>query len=161
MEIPISLKDCFGGEASGFTPWLQKHSQIIQDITDNKNIKIYKREVKVDSYYLDLMFRDNNKIIVVENQYGQSNHDHLGKCIVYSSLVNANKTIWIAETFSNEYYKILDSLTTDLILCSVSLETYQAETIKMRIEVYSKQTKKQLIYILDRNKDVIHKIVVR
>lgn len=154
----ISLKDYFGGEATGFTPWLQNHSQIIKDILKNENITLYKREMKVDSYYLDLLYRDGNELFVVENQYGESDHDHLGKCIVYSSLVNAKKTIWIAEEFSNEYDKIFQSLNIDLILCSVTLEIIDIDTVMLKFYISSKDGIRQQIYKLNKDKEIVHTI---
>lgn len=153
----ISLKDYFGGEASGFTPWLAKHEQVIRDIVEVE-VELYKREAKVDSYYIDLMFRNGKDVYVVENQYGESNHDHLGKCVVYSSLVNAKKTVWIAEGFSNEYQKIFNSLNIDLILCSVCMEKINEDYVQMKCYIFSKKGMRQIIYKLDKDKNIVSKV---
>ena len=157
MESRISLKDFFGNEATGFTPWLQHHCVIIQDILNDSDICFYKREAKVDDFYIDLMFHKNKEVYVVENQYGESNHDHLGKCIVYSALTNAKKTVWIAEKILAEHQKILDKLTIDLYLCEISLKKIGEKT-EMKIYCYSRNKFKQLIYILDKNKEIIRRI---
>lgn len=157
MDNLISLKDYFGGEASGFTPWLAEHEQIVKDIIE-ADAQLYKKEAKVDSYYIDLMFRSGKDIYVVENQYGESNHDHLGKCIVYSSLVGAKKTVWIAEEFSNEYQKIFTSLNIDLILCSVCMEKINEDYVLMKCYILSKKGMRQIIYKLDNDKNVIKTI---
>lgn len=159
MGTPISLKEYFGGEATGFTPWLQNHPQVIIDITNNSNLELYKREFKVDSYFIDLLFRDKNDIYVIENQYGLSNHEHLGKCIVYSTLVNAKKTIWITEGISDEFHKIFKSLNIDLVICSVHLEKITNDTSIMQIYVYS-DSFKQIIYKLNKDKNIVYTRII-
>ena len=157
MEKTTSLKEYFGGESTGFTPWLEKHPEIIQDILGSKNATVYKREAKVDKFYIDLLFRDGLKTYVVENQYGESNHDHLGKCIVYSTLINSDKTIWIAEHFSEEYYKILKNINIDLCLAMVQLEQVD-DYVAMKIYCHYKDgSTKQIIYKLN-DREIIGKI---
>ncbi len=159
METHISLKDFFGGEATGFTPWLQKHPKIIQDLLEEEYACCYKREQKVENFYIDLLFRKGNELYVVENQYGESDHDHLGKCITYTSLVNAKKTIWIAEKFLDEHIKVLNSLKMELLICTACLEKTIGNKIKLKIYKYSKNSPmKQYIYTLDNDKNIINSI---
>lgn len=117
----ISLKDYFGGESKYFTPWLSKNIILLNDIFQETNLILYKRELKVDKFYVDLSLRNENDIYIVENQYGESDHDHLGKCLVYSMLTNAKKTCWICETLSNEHLRIFRFLNIDLYIVELSI----------------------------------------
>jgi len=50
---------------------------------------------------------DNNvNAVVIENQFGKSDHDHLGKVLTYSSVLDANVSIWICEDPRPEHEKV-------------------------------------------------------
>lgn len=159
MESRISLKEYFGSEATGFTPWLQNHDVVIKDILDDENVEFYKREAKVDDFYIDLMYRKNKDVYIIENQYGISNHDHLGKCILYSTLVKAKKTVWITESICEEHLKIYKELNINLYLCSITLEKVEGKLVRMKVFVYSKNNSmKQFIYLLNIEKAIVKKM---
>lgn len=49
-------------------------------------------------------------VIVIENQFGKTNHDHLGKLLTYASSNSAMTAIWLAETISDDHRKVIDWL---------------------------------------------------
>lgn len=63
-------------------------------------------------YRTDLIFRDSETgdFVVVENQLGTTNHDHLGKCLTYLANIQAKKVVWISENFRPEHIKALNTL---------------------------------------------------
>jgi len=107
----INLKDVFDKEDKDFTPWLNENLDILGeklnlDIIDN-NI-----EENVGNFSCDIIARDSdsNKTIIIENQFGTTDHDHLGKILTYAAGKKAGIVIWIAENFREEHKKALEWL---------------------------------------------------
>ncbi|MDY6779928.1 MAG: DUF4268 domain-containing protein, partial [Halobacteria archaeon] len=46
---------------------------------------------------------DDGRKVVIENQLGPSDHDHLGKSIAYAAGVDADIIVWIAPKFNDEH----------------------------------------------------------
>lgn len=53
---------------------------------------------------------DENHTIVIENQFGKTNHDHLGKLLTYASANSALTAIWLAEHIADDHRKVIDWL---------------------------------------------------
>ena len=107
----VGIREIFRNEDEDFTPWLNENLNILGkklnlDIIDG-NI-----EEPVGGFSCDMVARDSdsNKIIVIENQYGTTDHEHLGKIFTYASGKNAGIVIWIAENFKEEHKKSLEWL---------------------------------------------------
>lgn len=62
-------------------------------------------EMSVGRYNVDIYAKDreSNKIIVIENQLENTDHEHLGKLLVYSAGLNANIAIWVAKDINEEH----------------------------------------------------------
>jgi len=59
-------------------------------------------EVPVGGFRLDIRaFAADGRTVAIENQYGTSDHSHLGQVITYASGVEADVVIWIAERFTD------------------------------------------------------------
>jgi hypothetical protein len=58
-------------------------------------------EVAVEQFYADILARNTNDdtLVLIENQYGWTNHDHLGKVLTYLSGLQAQTIIWVSEQF--------------------------------------------------------------
>jgi hypothetical protein len=72
---------------------------------------------------------DDNHIIVIENQYGRTNHDHLGKLLTYAAVHKAMTGIWISESISDDHRQVIDWLNentpANVNLYLVGLKLYQ------------------------------------
>lgn len=106
-----SLRKQWPKEDRDFTPWLSENLQEIGDVIGYE-LELEETEKAVGPYFADIVAKDinDNRRIVIENQYDKSNHDHLGKCITYSSVLNAKCVVWIAEKFCDEHKKALEWL---------------------------------------------------
>ena len=60
--------------------------------------------------FADILAKDMNSDtkVVIENQLEKTNHDHLGKCITYSSVLNARIVVWISPQFTDEHKKAME-----------------------------------------------------
>lgn len=110
----IPVRDLWPNEEYDFTPWLQENISKLGEAL-GMDLEVIDREVKVGPYSADLLARDNNIVseqnkVVIENQYGKTNHDHLGKSITYASVLGANTVVWIAENFSEEHLRAMEWL---------------------------------------------------
>jgi len=98
------------------------------------------REVSVGPYSADILARDagTGKYVVIENQLEKTNHDHLGKCITYSAVLDASAVVWIASDFTEEHKKALDWLndhtSDEIAFYGVKLELIQIDNSRPAIQ---------------------------
>lgn len=107
----VEIRNVFEKEDKDFTPWLNENLDLLGE---KLNIDIIDSNIEEDvgSFSCDIIAKDSdsNKTIVIENQFGTTNHDHLGKIFTYASGKNASTIIWIAEEFREEHKKALEWL---------------------------------------------------
>lgn len=67
-------------------------------------------EVPVGPFRVDLVAQvtGSDDLVVVENQFGPTDHDHLGKLLTYAAGQEAPYAIWIAEHFRPEHRSALE-----------------------------------------------------
>ena len=128
---PVALKDLWSGEASHFTPWLSQNLDVL-GIKLGMDLELESTEAPVGDFSADIVARDlsTNKLIVVENQYGSTDHKHLGQIITYASVLGAGAVVWIAETIRAEHKSAMDFLNQNLKE-SLSLYAVQASAIRI------------------------------
>lgn len=108
---PISSS--FPKEAIDFTPWLADEETLNQYLGPILNLSFInvRTEVAVDESRIDILAEDEGgSKIIIENQYGKTDHDHLGKLITYASGVEAKYIIWITEDSKQNHQKAIDWL---------------------------------------------------
>ncbi len=141
----IDPRDKWPNESSNFTPWLADYLDDLGN-TLGLELEFENTEVAVGPYLADILAKDSgtNKYVVIENQLEKTNHDHLGKCITYASVLDASAMIWIATDFTDEHKKALDWLndhtSDDISFYGVTLELWQIDDSKpaVRFNVTSK-----------------------
>ena len=133
-ELKIkNLKSVWGHEERDFTPWLAMEPNLAQlSEAIGLDLQLERTEVPVGPYSADLLAKDaSGAYVVVENQFGKTDHDHLGKLITYGATLGASVVVWIAETFTDEHRKALewlnDHTTEELALYAVQLEVLQID----------------------------------
>ncbi len=91
----VNLRTVWPHEASDFTPWLQDNLEVLNEVIDLDLVDA-EREQAAGSFSVDLVAQDSSgNTVVVENQLGRSDHDHLGKVITYLTAWDAKAAIWI------------------------------------------------------------------
>ena len=113
----VNLREVWQNEAADFTPWLADNLDSLGDALQMEiDTEDVDTEVSVGKYSADILCRDasDNSRIVIENQFGSTNHDHLGKLLTYASGLDSDpplrSVIWISETFNDEHRSTLDWL---------------------------------------------------
>ncbi|MEW6545596.1 MAG: hypothetical protein AB1446_01595 [Bacillota bacterium] len=72
--------DVWANEAKDFTPWLRDNIDLLCEAL-GVELEITESEGEVGDFYADLVGREveSGRVVVIENQLGPTDHDHLGK----------------------------------------------------------------------------------
>jgi hypothetical protein len=109
---PVSASSVEGWTHEGhdFTPWLAENLGLLgEELGLSRQLK--EREYAVGRYSLDLLLEDaQGRTVIVENQFGQTDHDHLGKLLTYCGGAEADVVVWISETLTEEHVAALEWL---------------------------------------------------
>ena len=106
----VPIKTIWANEAFDFTPWLRDNIDVLNDITEF-NLSSAESEQRAGTFSIDIVAEDESgNPIIVENQFGKSDHDHLGKLLTYFSFVEAKGAIWIVEDPRPEHIKAISFL---------------------------------------------------
>ena len=107
----VRLRDVWEREDSNFTPWLAENISLLGGAL-GMNLEVRAQETAVGIYWLDILAHDQDKDspVVIENQLGVTDHNHLGKLLTYAAGFNANTMVWIAGEFRDEHREALDLL---------------------------------------------------
>lgn len=109
----IELREVWRHEALDFTRWLAKKENIaLLSKEIGIDIEVIETEMSVGRYNVDIYARDieSNKRIVIENQLENTNHDHLGKMLVYAAGLDADIAIWIVKDVNEEHRQAIEWL---------------------------------------------------
>ena len=108
-----SISSSFPKEAADFTPWLADEDNLNRYLGPILHLTFadVRTEVPVDESRIDILAKDEEgHSIIIENQYGRTDHDHLGKLITYASGVEARYVIWIVEKSKQNHQKAIEWL---------------------------------------------------
>jgi hypothetical protein len=82
----VDIKSIWENEPQNFTPWLGDNLNVLGELI-GLDLDLITREAKVGDFALDLLAKDlsTNRIVVIENQFNNTDHKHLGQPITYAS----------------------------------------------------------------------------
>lgn len=128
----LSLNTLWPGEATHFTPWLAENLHVLGEKL-GMDLQLESTEVSAGDFSADIVARDlsTNKTVIIENQFGSTDHRHLGQLITYASVLGAGAVVWIAETIRTEHKSAVDFLNQHL---KESLSLYAVEASAIRID---------------------------
>jgi hypothetical protein len=108
----VDVRTLWPSEAQDFTPWLAREENIGKlGEALGLELEVEQTEVPVGPYAADILARDSGgDYVIVENQLGKTDHDHLGKALTYAAILGAKTVVWVAPTFTDEHRKTLDWL---------------------------------------------------
>lgn len=91
----VPLREVWRHEALDFTRWLELNVDVLNDVIGIE-LNSAEREQSAGAFSVDLIAEDDaGRPVVIENQLERSDHDHLGKLITYTSVLEARAAIWI------------------------------------------------------------------
>jgi len=113
--LPVPIRSVWQGEATDFTPWLAQHLDVLMEPL-GLELQLLEMEASAGDFSADIVAQDisSNAKIVIENQFGSTDHRHLGQIITYASSLGAGTVIWIAETIRPEHKGAIDFLNQNL-----------------------------------------------
>lgn len=101
MAVPIgkieriALRDVWKHEAINFTCWLAENLDVLSGAI-GPELTFVEREAAAGDFSVDLLAEDaDGDTVIIENQLGKSDHDHLGKLLTYMAAYEAKTAVWI------------------------------------------------------------------
>lgn len=127
-------REIFDREDTDFTPWLEENIDYLTDVLD-VTLSVVEREKDTPTgFSIDLAVEeeDGDRDGIIECQIEQSDHDHLGKLLTYSTAFESEIAIWIVRDPRYEHKKTIEWL-------NESTEKYfylvQVEAIEVKEEM--------------------------
>ena len=95
---PVSLRQIWESEPANFTPWLamEDNLRLLGGTIGLDNLELEAQEKDVGPFRADLLCRDSEQWVLIENQLEKTNHEHLGKLLTYAAGLKAVTIVWIA-----------------------------------------------------------------
>lgn len=91
----VPLREVWRHEATDFTRWLEENLEVLGE-TVGLELTATEREGAAGRFSVDLVAEDaSGHVVVIENQLERSDHDHLGKIVTYTAVLEASTAIWI------------------------------------------------------------------
>ena len=117
--VSVPLREVWAHESNDFTPWLadEENLSLLADTLNLGPLQLQGTEVAVGNFFIDILARDiGGAVVVIENQFGPTDHTHLGQILTYIAGQDGRATIiWIAETFREEHRAAIDWLNANTI----------------------------------------------
>lgn len=115
----VPVREVWTHEAHDFTPWLAigENLALLAETLGIGELEIQGTEVPVGNFHIDILALDSEgNVVIIENQFGSTDHTHLGQIMTYTAGQEGRATIiWIAEKFREEHRAAIDWLNASTI----------------------------------------------
>lgn len=105
LERPPFSK--YWSHEEAFSAWLADEDNIhyLRETLGLIGLVAKELEKEVEGFYVDIHARDEifDIDVIVENQFGRSDHDHWGKANTYSATLGADVIVWVASEFTSAH----------------------------------------------------------
>lgn len=107
----LKVREVWQDEAKDFTPWLAENADLLGEALGMELVH-QETEAGVGRYSADLLFKEESTshMVVVENMFAPTDHDHLGKLITYAAGLGAAYAVLVAPEFREEHRSALNWL---------------------------------------------------
>ncbi len=107
----VDPRKIWADEAQDFTPWLTENLDLLSEEL-GLDLELVGTETKVGDFFVDITatVSGQNARVIIENQLGATDHNHLGKLLTYASGQDADIIIWLTTEFRDEHRQALDWL---------------------------------------------------
>lgn len=111
----VDASTVLGHEERGFSVWLSEHLELLAEALELPDLELVQRELRVENFRADILAvaddgSDDGLPVIIENQYGVSNHDHLGKVVTYPAGQQRGLGVWVVERFTDAHVAAVDFL---------------------------------------------------
>ena len=89
-------------KATDFTPWLARPDilELLAEALHFEQLTLEATEHDVGRFSADIVARDADGLVLIENQIEATDHRHLGQILTYlAGLEEAATVVWIAQEF--------------------------------------------------------------
>jgi hypothetical protein len=108
----LKATDVWGNEPQVFTPWLAQNLELLAEALQIDELELKGTEVSAGDFRLDILAEDTaGNPVIIENQFGATDHRHLGQLISYAASQASELTVvWVAERFKDDHRAAVDWL---------------------------------------------------
>ena len=105
----VAIREVWPKEHIDFTPWLESNIGDLDKVL-GLGLTNAQKEVGAGDFSIDLVAETDFGDVVIENQFGRSDHRHLGQLITYLAQRDVQRAIWIVEEGRPEHVKAVGTL---------------------------------------------------
>lgn len=115
--VTLKATEVWGNEPYVFTPWLSENLDLLAEALQIDELELKGTEVAAGDFRLDILAEDaEGNPVLIENQFGATDHRHLGQLISYVASQSGRATVvWVAERFKDDHRAAIDWLNANTI----------------------------------------------
>ena len=109
--VNVDPRNVWANEASNFTPWLRDNIDYLAEAV-GIDIQLVESEVAVGDFSVDLVGEEpgQSRPVIIENQLGRTDHNHLGQLLTYAAGKDGGVIIWVSPEIRSEHKRALEWL---------------------------------------------------